>query len=238
MMRTNEMPEKGWIILPEREKKGSAPLRLVILCVYLAFPLILLFALTMGISLLMNGRIVLDVNDTQGLGDVLLQFSLPMLLALAFIPVLVKKKLDGCALEDLGIGFGVPRRTIILSLGMLVPIGIACYGLFIKKSDIGYSPWAILFQFTAVGIAEEVYVRGVLLNELKKSLRLLWACIVSALLFAFVLHSDGDMLTNLLIRFPLGLGLVGIRVYSGSLVPAILAHIAYNLGVSLFPIMF
>lgn len=55
------------------------------------------------------------------------------------------------------------------------------------------------------------------------------SCIISSIVFAFILHNNEDFVTNLVIRLPLALGLSGIYVKTKSLSLPIVIHAIYNL---------
>lgn len=224
--------------LDARGKLVSLPARITVLAMYMVFPLVGLFGLTLLISFFTGGRLLLDINESGGYKEVLLAFSLPMLIAMGLLPVAVKIKGEGRKREDLGIQTGIGRRTlpfILLFSGLIL---YTAYLLFVKDLSIGYDPRAVFIQFLVVGVAEELYMRSVILDELLKFMPLLAAALVSSLLFAFFLHSDASFWVNLLVRFPLGLFLVWLRIYTRSIYPAMVAHAAYDLAISTIPLYF
>jgi membrane protease YdiL (CAAX protease family) len=79
-------------------------------------------------------------------------------------------------------------------------------------------------------LVEELLFRGVLLSALLRRLRTAWAVLASAVLFALVhlpeLHWLWYALPNLAL---LGVALAWLRLRSGSLWPAVIAHACNNL---------
>lgn len=90
----------------------------------------------------------------------------------------------------------------------------------------------VIFHFIVVAIAEEVMIRSVLMHELQKSFNTAWTVIIGSAIFAFAYHSGGDVISNILVRFPLGIGLGVLRVYTGNIYNSTLAHFWYNILVS------
>jgi uncharacterized protein len=92
---------------------------------------------------------------------------------------------------------------------------------------------ASFFLITLFGpFTEEVFFRGFLYGALRKSIGVLWAAVLSGLLFS-LLH------TNLMGFIPImifGIFLAYIREKTGSLVPSVIVHIAHN--TILFGMMF
>ncbi|QSZ26622.1 CPBP family intramembrane metalloprotease [Aceticella autotrophica] len=90
----------------------------------------------------------------------------------------------------------------------------------------------VLHNF-AVGLSEEILVRGVILKELKKIFNVYYSIVIDALIFAFVFHANDNIEINLFIRFPLGLILGLIATRAKSIHPCVLLHWSYNIAVVL-----
>jgi membrane protease YdiL (CAAX protease family) len=93
-----------------------------------------------------------------------------------------------------------------------------------------FTEWGsyLLFAITASlgpGLSEELAFRGFILRGLSSRFRPLWAVTLSAFLFA-LLHVFPLLI---LMAFPVGLYLGYVVVRTGSLYPAILAHVTFNL---------
>ena len=99
---------------------------------------------------------------------------------------------------------------------------------FSSKLDLNFVVfWIIHYLFVATG--EEYIYRHLLINLLGKKMSVLVSCIVSSLVFAFILHNNEVLVTNLCYRLPLALLLSGIYVKTKSLSLTIVVHTIYNL---------
>ena len=81
-------------------------------------------------------------------------------------------------------------------------------------------------------IFEEVWFRGLIFQFLRKRFHLLAALLASSLLFAMVHEVVSTQ--HLSIFFLYGVEVVVIYVWTGSLTPAILAHVGWNILVDAF----
>ncbi len=212
-----------------RENSLEAVLQLI--C-YIALPLISLIALTIGMSLLTTGGLNTDVNEAEGFLSVLLSFSLPMVLALAVLPVTVKVWGGKCSLNRLGFRPSTPWWNIVGCGAMTVGTVVLAVMLG-NNPDVELSAWTVWSHFFFVAVAEECMLRGVVHDQLRNFTENKWVlCLLNGLIFAFVYHSNEDFLSNLLVRVPLGFILCFVRVKSDSLYPAITLHWLYNMAVT------
>lgn len=212
-------------------KKENLVESIIRMICYITFPMILLLTLTVGGSLLTYGTLVTDVNQALTLRQVAVIFSMPMLVALAAVPLCFKTIWQKVTLQELG--FRRPTRFGYLFCAVCTGIVAASTAAMAGNPNIGIPVSVICFQFFAVAISEEIMLRGVLMDELGKlvsSQRL--CCVINAAIFAFIYHSSEPILPNLLIRFPLGLALCYSRVKSGEIYSPIMLHWAYNMFIS------
>lgn len=147
-----------------------------------------------------------------------------------------------------GFGFTPPRRPLFFALALAVGLAAPFLGAVLTQwlaqdhtvtqgiRQIGDNTppglrFPLLLVVAGVGpLAEELLFRGMLLSALMKRMHVGWAVAGSSLLFALV-HLPGlayqwYALPNLLL---LALLLAGLRLRSGSLWPAVLAHGVNNL---------
>lgn len=89
-------------------------------------------------------------------------------------------------------------------------------------------PLIYVFHFSIIAIAEEIHFRGVQYEYLKKQYGIIKTVIITSLLFAFLLHLNDGVMSNLLIRFPLGL-VLGLIRYRFGINECILFHWVYDL---------
>lgn len=89
-------------------------------------------------------------------------------------------------------------------------------------------PLIYVFHFSVIAIAEEIHFRGVQYEYLKKQYGVIKTVIITSFLFAFLLHLNDGVMSNLLIRFPLGLVLGFIR-YRFGINKCIVFHWVYDL---------
>ena len=142
---------------------------------------------------------------------------------------------------------GLSRDVIAgLVLGLLLAF---MNGISIQRGIAEYSPRtggalsAIVWQSRGLGdismllaalgvvapVAEEVFFRGVIYAGLRKRLPVVPALVLSSALFASA-HMD----TMRLLPFVLGVVAALLMEFTGSLVPAILAHMGVNIGFVMF----
>lgn len=199
---------------------------------YLSLPLILLFALTIGISLPVTGGINTDVNAISSFYTVLAIFSLPMILALAVVPLIFKTKLQRRSAAEMGLD--CPKNALNIGFCALMTVGSAVLAVILSASpDLDTSALTVLVHFLFVAVAEEIMLRCVIMDELKAFTGNKWVlCLLNGLLFAFVYHSNEAFLPNLMIRVPLGFVLSMVRLRSNSVYPAIGLHWFYNMLVT------
>lgn len=88
-----------------KEKVNDFIYFLLKLSAYIILPLIGMIAWILISSSMINGNISTSVDSISGLFETIVIFSVPMLLFLAFIPLLVKIKIDNKSLNDLGLVF-------------------------------------------------------------------------------------------------------------------------------------
>lgn len=129
------------------------------------------------------------------------------------------------------LGLGLPmlggKLTELLAQGHAVPQDVKQLGSAIAP---GFRI-ALTLAVASIGpLVEELLFRGVLLSALLRRLRAIWAVLASAVLFALVhlpeLHWLWYALPNLAL---LGVALAWLRLRSGSLWPAVIAHACNNL---------
>ncbi|GAB3784167.1 CPBP family intramembrane glutamic endopeptidase [Dyella agri] len=146
-----------------------------------------------------------------------------------------------------GFGFTAPTAAYCIAavaLGLLVPlVGSKLTELLahghavpqdVKQLSGGASTGlrvALTLTVTSIGpLVEELLFRGVLLSALLRRLRTAWAVLASAALFALVHLPDLRWLWYALPNLALlGVVLAWLRLRSGSLWPAVIAHACNNL---------
>jgi membrane protease YdiL (CAAX protease family) len=72
-----------------------------------------------------------------------------------------------------------------------------------------------------------------MIHILSRNLGKVVSMILSSLIFAFIFHSNEDILTNLIIRVPLGIIFGSIYLYTKNLSSSILLHWFYDVIVVL-----
>jgi len=147
-----------------------------------------------------------------------------------------------------GFGFTLPRQPLFFALAVATGLAAPFLGAVLTQwlaqghtvtQDIqqigGHTPLGLRLPLVLVVVGvgplvEELLFRGVLLSALMKRMHAGWAVTGSSLLFALVhlpgLEYQWYALPNLLL---LALLLAGLRLRSGSIWPAVLAHGANNL---------
>ena len=199
---------------------------------YLSVPLIFLFALTIVMSLLTTGGINTNVNNASNLLTVLLSFSLPMIVALAAVPLVFKICVQRHSAAALGLAF--PQNPVtIISSGVMIVGTVAMTVILSTVRTLEISPWTIWIHFFFVAVAEEIMLRSIIMDELRFFTENKWIlCLLNGVIFAFVYHSNEGFWANLLVRVPLGFVLSMVREKCGNVYPAIMMHWLYNMFVT------
>lgn len=91
--------------------------------------------------------------------------------------------------------------------------------------------WLVLVLALGLGpgVGEEIWVRGHVLRSLEARLRMRWAIVASAVIFA-LLHLDP---AHMVFALPFGLVFGWLTIRTGSVLPGILCHVFVNSGVNL-----
>jgi len=215
------LPNEFWDLLIVQSVKISG---------LIAIPITLLIAFLFITSIFLNRPIILDINKVTSLKDVISFFSIPVIFFLGVLPVLYEKVYEKESLYNIGLVYG---RNRIYIFWMLVSFAILLASILsIYRIEQTLFFILVLHNF-AVGLSEEILVRGVILTELKKIFNVYSSIVIDALIFAFVFHANEDIKINLFIRFPLGLILALIATRAKSIHPCVLLHWAYNAAVVL-----
>ncbi len=186
-------------------------------------PNIFLFVLLFSVTIFTN------FNNPDGMVATLVSISFPFCIGYILYPWVrfIKNRED---LNKYGLVYRknwIEGGIIFVSLAILVYCLIILYN---RGEVLEYLPLGVNFIFIAIG--EEILTRGILIDKLKKIMKLDYAIWVGALIFSFIFHNNGGFMINLLIRFPLGLVLGYMYKYSKSLYGSIFFHLAYNVMVS------
>ena len=212
-----------------KEKVNDFIYFLLKLSAYIILPLIGMIARILISSSMINGNISTSVDSISGLFETIVIFSVPMLLFLAFIPLLVKIKIDNKSLNDLGLVFIRNKKNIIiLTLNILILVAVIfsfCTSNAFNSSEIP----AMILHILAIGISEEIMLRSIVYDEVHSKFNTVISVIITSLIFAFIYHSGSDWQSNLLIRFPLGVILSILRIKTNNIYSSILFHSWYNM---------
>lgn len=149
---------------------------------------------------------------------------LALIISFVIVPFYILKKQHNTKILEMGI----KNISIIDSIFFIVAV-IFSILLFIIKGNIKVFI-EVVSQQLFVSISEEFLMRGIiyylLLHLVHKKY---YVVIVSAIIFGFALHTGGDFISNLLYRFPAGIILAVLRMYTKKLYPPIMVHFMYNL---------
>ena len=209
-----------------KEKVNDFIYFLLKLSAYIILPLIGMIAWILISSSMINGNISTSVDSISGLFETIVIFSVPMLLFLAFIPLLVKIKIDNKSLNDLGLVFIRNKKILTLNILILVAVIFSfCTSNAFNSSEIP----AMILHILAIGISEEIMLRSIVYDEVHSKFNTVISVIITSLIFAFIYHSGSDWQSNLLIRFPLGVILSILRIKTNNIYSSILFHSWYNM---------
>lgn len=150
-----------------------------------------------------------------------------MALGLFFLPTLLFRWRYHFSLQDSGIRYPGKLQTIVC----LCLIGGTLLYLCIVRENVNPAILVVaILQNAGVAIFEEYYSKAILFYGIKKitdnkvAILLLSSCI-----FAFVLHNEGSLDTNLMYRFPMALLLGGLYLRTGNLALPVTLHFVNNL---------
>ena len=160
------------------------------------------------------------INDIKVIDLVVIWGS--MIFAMCVVPVLyLKKNNQEFSIKELEFR-KISKKDIVLSIAISVWFVIGCY-------EIENVQFYDLFQNLPISFAEEFWCKGILFYQLKKIFPHKAAVIIlSAVIFSFVTHMNGDLWANLLIRMPVGIITGIIYEKDKSLVLPISIHFIYN----------
>lgn len=123
---------------------------------------------------------------------------------------------------------GIRRFNIIDSIFLIIVVFFSIL-LFKTKGDIKVFV-EVISQQLFVSLSEEFLMRGIVFYLLLQLLhKKFYVVIVSAIIFAFILHTGGDFISNLLYRFPAGIILAVLRIHTKKIYLPIMVHFIYNL---------
>ncbi len=194
---------------------------------YTVLPLIGLVAWVIAIPILLYGGVMSSLDDAKNAFQVLVIFSLPMMLFFAVLPVLLERKRK-VTLQELGLAFEKNKKNIILLVANTGLLVYSFYRMLVSGAEMERII-PILIQLCVIGISEEVLCRGVIYYEIQKAVNNPILCIViSSLIFGFVFHSGDSDMANLLVRVPLGLLLGSVRWFTKNVYNSVIMHTWYN----------
>lgn len=87
----------------------------------------------------------------------------------------------------------------------------------------------LIIHFMIIAYSEEILYRVILLEELDASFNPLASIVISSLFFAFLGHLSEPILSNLIIRFPLGIILAFVKMKTHTVVFPTFVHALYNI---------
>lgn len=198
------------------------------LAMYVMIPLIMLVVWIFAVSFGGFGELKMSVDETGSFSETFVVFSMPMLLFMGAIPIAIKHYGERVSLSQMGLKFRANKTNIVLliiNFGVLVAAA-ATYAVQISSTAEFVTK---LIHIMVIGITEEIMMRGIVFNDLEEKFNTVIAIVLNSLIFAFIYHSGSDLLSNLLVRFPLGLILSLVRVKTKNVYNSIVMHSWYNM---------
>lgn len=149
---------------------------------------------------------------------------LSLVISFVIMPFYVLKKQHNIKISEIGIAkIGITDSIFLISAVIFSVF------LFITKGNLKIFT-EVVSQQLFVSISEEILMRGIIFYLLSQLFRKkYYVVIVSAIIFGFALHTGGDFLSNLVYRFPAGIILAVLRIYTKKLYPPMVVHFMYNL---------
>lgn len=201
------------------KRKTLAVLQSALLCIImLAFPIASgVFAVVMELG-------TIETLFLQG-GFMAASLSIPAVMVLT----------GKCKIKE--IGFDRIDRVSFKRLGCWLPfllifVPVAIRGFSVRST--GYF-FGVLFLYSFVGVAEEVYFRGIIPFILKKEFSLLWVIILSSFLFgvghvatAFTASSGWEIALTVLNALLFGFMAIESAIVANNIFPGILIHFLFD----------
>lgn len=149
---------------------------------------------------------------------------LSLVISFVIMPFYILKKQHNIKISEIGI----TRIGITDSIFLIITV-IFSILLFITKGNMKIFI-EVVSQQLFVSVSEEFLMRGVIFYLLSQLFsKKYYVVIVSAVIFGFALHTGGDFLSNLVYRFPAGIILAVLRIYTKKLYTPMVVHFMYNL---------
>lgn len=128
-------------------------------------------------------------------------------------------------MEDVGLR-KFKKQEIIIFIVIMCAITLIVY----LRGEFDYSIIFFAIQTFVVSTSEEIWARGMLIYELKRSKFSWFLCvIISSLIFAFLTHQNRPIFENLINRFPFAI-LMGFLYYKTEKIEVpILIHFSNNM---------
>ena len=149
---------------------------------------------------------------------------LSLIISFVIMPFYILKKQHNIKISEIGI------TKIGITDGIFFIIAVIfSVLLFITKGNLKIFI-EVVSQQLFVSVSEEFLMRGIVFYLLSQLFRKkYYVVIISAIIFGFALHTGGDFLSNLVYRFPAGIILAVLRIYTKKLYPPMVVHFMYNL---------
>lgn len=149
--------------------------------------------------------------------------TLPLLLSLFFVPFAWEHWFNRRSSQDLLLNWPSTRQGHLL-IG--VSAALAVYGAVSFWNPMrGLLP---LIHLMAIAVSEEFLFRSVVQARLARLLNPGWTILLTAVAFAFVVHSGKPLIDNLVLRLPIAIVFGIVTQASRSVWPAVLLHFAHN----------
>lgn len=188
--------------------------------IYCSIPTFSLVAIVLVMSSIFGPH-----NLSSGYSLVMLQQSIPILLAYGVIPCVIFKLHTKKSFKQIGIKKN--KHWLISLIDISVFLVFTTY--LISNGVFQNSRGIPVIHYFFVAVAEELLVRGIILYQLNRLFRYEWLSIIaSAIIFSLVFHSTDGILLNMAYRIPFGIITAILMKTTGSLTSPILLHWLYN----------
>lgn len=148
------------------------------------------------------------------------------------LPYLYYRNKDKIKISQIGFS-RISRQEGILCLFLW----IVTYTAILYKA--GFTGYIAIISLQNIGVAliEETFSKGYLYHQVRKINRNpIFVLFLCSFIFAFIMHNQGDFMTNLMFRFPLAL-VTGISYLKyGNIYLPMSIHLSYNLLITVFQI--
>ncbi|MGM9952549.1 MAG: lysostaphin resistance A-like protein [Intestinibaculum porci] len=163
------------------------------------------------------------LNDFNSSIEILFNLTLPSFISLYILPKIFFKRFERVKNKEI-----IRESFGFKEFALYIFVNLIGFCIALRNSNL-QDNLVLLFHYDIICYSEEYVYRKLILNVLCTRLSKFLSIVISATLFAFILHINENIFINLLLRFPLGIILGLIATKTKCLRYSWLAHVFYDL---------